>query len=356
MNNQNDPILEKEVKEETVKEELQEKQIINEETEQAASTEEQQETVVENEENIIEENLEQKEEELKTHQLIENKKLKITFIKILLYFVLSSVIYIICKAYDPFGNVTTNTEIQSMQLLNYISIVMYISFAVSGLLLVAYILYMCGIKLNLKTKVIKMVIEILDWFAILPICVAVTSLCFTFLFTFTIVDGDSMKPTLNDGEQLLLTYDKNFERFDIVVCEVQSGNERVLYVKRIIGMPGETVEFKSNPQSGSHDLYISGKLVEQPFYESSDILYSRTNQSYLTDHVFNWNEFCFQFRHQLVQNENGEYVIPEGYYFILGDNRRNSRDSRSIGLVSKDDILGQINYRLHSILKYEKLV
>lgn len=345
MNNQNEPIIKEDIVEEIPE--------LKEEVMESLPEEEKKEIT---EEAIEKTDIEIAEDELNEHKVIENKKLKRTFIKILLYFILSSVIYIICKAYDPFANVTTNTEIQSIQLLNYISIVMYISFGISALLLIAFILYTCGVKLNIKNKILKISIEILDWFAILPICIAVTSICFSFIFTFTIVDGDSMQPTLFNGEQLLLTYDKNFDRFDIIVCQVKSGNEYLLYVKRIIGMPGETVEFKMNATTGAHDLYINGQFVEQPFYESSDILFTKTTQSHLQAYTFNWNEFCFKFRHQLVQNANGDLVIPEDCYFILGDNRRNSRDSRSIGLVKKDEILGQINYRLHSIFKYEKLI
>lgn len=352
MNNQNEP---------NVKEEVEETKLVDEKPdsiiEEDKLVEEQPDT--NNEETKVDEGqpeIVEKEDELKEHQEIENKKLKKTFIKILIYFLLSSLIYVICKAYDPFSNVNTSAEIQSVNLLKYISIVMYISFVISGLLLLSFILYTCGIKLNIKTHVLKIAIEILDWFAILPICIAVTSICFTFLFTFTIVDGESMEPTLYDGEQLLLTYDKDFERFDIIVCEVPSGNQSVLYVKRIIGMPGEIVEFKFNTTNSQHDLYINGKLVEQPFYETSEKLFRITNQTDTAGSMFSWAEFCFMFRHQLVVDENGNLVIPEGCYFVLGDNRRNSRDSRTIGLIKEEDILGQINYRLHSIFKYEKLV
>ena len=184
MNNQNEP---------NVKEEVEETKLVDEKPdsniEEDKLAEEKPDT--NNEETKLDEvqpEIVEKEEELKEHQEIENKKLKKTFIKILIYFLLSSLIYVICKAYDPFINVNTSAEIQSVNLLKYISIVMYISFVISGLLLLSFILYTCGIKLNIKTHVLKIGIEILDWFAILPICIAVTSVCFTFLFTFTIVD------------------------------------------------------------------------------------------------------------------------------------------------------------------------
>lgn len=349
MNNQNEPNIKKD--EEVVEE------VINE-----SSLEENKETVPPLEEikedNSLEEtiNVEQVEDALKEHQVIENKKLKMTFIKILLYFVLSSIIYVICKAYDPFSNVTSNAEIQSIQLLNYISIVMYISFAISALLLIAFILYTCGIKLKIKTRIVKVGIEVLDWFAILPICIAVTSICFTFLFTFTVVDGDSMKPTLRDGEQLLLTYGKNFERFDIIVCEVESAGQNVLFVKRIIGLPGETVDYKFNVETGDTDLYINGVLVNEPFYSNTHQFYEYTAHGGYDRNPFNWDLYVEKYKSQLVLNEQGEYVIPDDCYFILGDNRTNSIDSRVIGLVKKENILGQINYRLHSIFEYEKLV
>lgn len=121
------------------------------------------------------------------------------------------------------------------------------------------------------------------------------------------VDGTSMYPTLSNNEFLLLSkYDQSYDRFDIVVLKYK--NERL--VKRIIGLPGETVEYKNNT------LYINGKEVEEPFVNVN------------TDD-FNLSELGYD-------------KIPDNYYFVVGDNRGSSLDSRMIGLINKKDLQGTI--------------
>ncbi len=147
---------------------------------------------------------------------------------------------------------------------------------------------------------------------ILPyaIIVAVVILIRTFVLTPVIVSGTSMDDTLKNGELLLLKkYDKNFERFDIVVFDY--GDSKL--VKRIIGLPGETLEYKDGI------LYINGKETEDPFASS-------TKDFKLTDLNID--------------------VIPEDYYFVMGDNRSNSSDSRIIGPISKDTINGTTSFSL----------
>ena len=122
------------------------------------------------------------------------------------------------------------------------------------------------------------------------------------------VDGNSMYPTLNNREFLLLTkFDHSYDRFDIVVLK----HNKQKLVKRIIGLPGETVEYKDGK------LYINGKIMKESF------------------NVFETKDFNI--------TELGYDVIPEGYYFVVGDNRNASLDSRRIGLINKKDIEGTIN-------------
>jgi signal peptidase I len=132
------------------------------------------------------------------------------------------------------------------------------------------------------------------------------------------VEGTSMYPTLSNNEFLLLSkYDQSYERFDIVVLKYK--NERL--VKRIIGLPGETVEYKNNT------LYINGKEVEEPF--------------------INVNTDDFKL------SELGYDKIPDNYYFVVGDNRGSSLDSRVIGLINKKDLQGTIKLSI-SGLKFVK--
>ena len=128
----------------------------------------------------------------------------------------------------------------------------------------------------------------------------------TFIITPVQVEGRSMAPTLEDNQILLLSkYKKNYKRFDIVV--IDDGNEKL--IKRIIGLPGETLEVKGNK------LYINGKYVKEDFEhdDTKDFVY------------------------------NDKKEIPEGYYFVMGDNRNNSLDSRRLGYFDfEDDVIGKV--------------
>jgi len=129
-----------------------------------------------------------------------------------------------------------------------------------------------------------------------------------FLYSPIRVSGDSMVPTLNDGDIMILDkigYKINgLDRFDIVVVDYKG--EKI--IKRVIGLPGDHVEYKDDK------LYINGKFLEEE--------YKRKETS----------DFILEFL--------GENTIPKDKYLVLGDNRPISKDSRIIGLVDKSDIEG----------------
>lgn len=152
-------------------------------------------------------------------------------------------------------------------------------------------------------------------------CIIVVAIMFCvikFVGQRTIVIGDSMNPTLEDGENLItdkITYRfKEPKRFDIIVFP-QKANTSKLLIKRIIGMPGETVEIKDGR------VYING-------YE--------LNETY-------GNE---------VMNDGGlaadAITLGPDEYFVLGDNRNNSQDSRfaSVGNIQRSDIIGRAWVRI----------
>ena len=157
------------------------------------------------------------------------------------------------------------------------------------------------------------------------IIVVVVVLFRTFIATPVRVDGSSMDSTLKDGDILILNkLDKNYERFDVVVVNVTIDGKTSKLVKRIIGLPGENIEYKNN------ELYINGKKLE-------DVSTERTNNFSLED-LYNINN------------------IPKGSYFVMGDNRNNSRDSRdyTVGLIKKEDIVGTTTIRLFPLNKIGK--
>ena len=146
-------------------------------------------------------------------------------------------------------------------------------------------------------KILKDIIE----YAIIIIAVLLFR---AFLFSPIRVTGDSMVPTLQDGNIMILNKIgyriKGLNRFDIVV--INYDNEKI--IKRVIGLPGDTVEYKEDK------LYINGKFIEENYTRKE------TEDFYLDE------------------------KIPEGKYFVLGDNRPISKDSRIIGLIDKKDIAG----------------
>ena len=143
------------------------------------------------------------------------------------------------------------------------------------------------------------------------ITVVLTILFNTFIASFTMVSGNSMEPTFEDNDILIAEkLTKSFERFDIVIAK----NENVFLIKRIIGLPGETIQIVNN------DIYINGTKLDDVI--TVDMEYSGIASEAIT--------------------------LGEDEYFVMGDNRSISIDSRdeSIGPISKDEICGHVIFRL----------
>ena len=156
-----------------------------------------------------------------------------------------------------------------------------------------------------------------DWLKAFVVALILALIIRTFFFSPIVVDGPSMQPTLYDRDQMIVNkfiYKlKDPDRFDIVIFHASEDKD---FIKRVIGLPGEHVMVKDNV------LYINGEEVEQPFLEGNHIV---------------TNDFT------LEMLPGGHEVIPEGYVLVLGDNRSNSTDSRSLGLVRIDQIVGKTN-------------
>ncbi len=138
----------------------------------------------------------------------------------------------------------------------------------------------------------------------------------SYIVTPVRVDGDSMKPSFEDGQIVLLSkYYKKYERMDVIVFHYNG--ERL--IKRVIGLPGEKVKIKDN------NIYINDEII--PDYADN----VKTSDYTL------------------------EVTIPEGYYFVLGDNRSSSLDSRVIGLINEKKISGRVTFRLFPFNKITKI-
>ena len=130
------------------------------------------------------------------------------------------------------------------------------------------------------------------------------------------VSGASMYPTLHNGDRMVLSKIGDIHRFDVVILKAPA--ESVEYIKRVIGMPGDTIEMKSGV------LFINGKKVDQPFINTEAL----AKQTVFID------DFT-------LESLTGESKVPEGKYFVLGDNRGVSKDSRMIGFIDRSAIEGK---------------
>lgn len=149
------------------------------------------------------------------------------------------------------------------------------------------------------------------------VIIVVVVLIRTFIVTPIRVNGDSMDPTLKDKELMILKkYDTDYNRFDIVVVDdsVEGSN----LIKRIIGLPGEKIKCKDGK------IYINGKKMDDVygFGKTSDFL---------------------------------EVKLKNNEYFVMGDNRGVSKDSRMFGAVYHDELKGTTNLIIYPFSKFGKV-
>ncbi|MFD2760363.1 signal peptidase I [Lentibacillus juripiscarius] len=164
--------------------------------------------------------------------------------------------------------------------------------------------------------------EWFDWVKALLIAFGIAFIVRTFFFAPIVVDGPSMMPTLHNGDQMIVNkfiYDiQQPERFDIVVFHA---SDRKDFIKRVIGLPGEHVAVEDDA------LYIDDEKVEESFLQERK------------DNMPSYQTLTGDFR---LEELPGEYeTIPENHVLVLGDNRNNSTDSRMLGLISMDQIVGK---------------
>lgn len=163
--------------------------------------------------------------------------------------------------------------------------------------------------------------EWIGWFKAIFLAVIVAIFMRLFLFAAVLVEGHSMEPTLHDLNKVLvsqISYSfKEPNRFDIVVFKAPT--EDRYYVKRVIGLPKETITYIDDK------LYIDGQYIEEPFLNEEK---ENITEGNLTEN--------FQ-----LMDKIGQQTISEGHVFVMGDNRLFSKDSRHIGTIPIKDIYGK---------------
>ncbi|WP_188454408.1 signal peptidase I [Virgibacillus oceani] len=164
--------------------------------------------------------------------------------------------------------------------------------------------------------------EWFDWVKALLVAFGLAFIVRIFLFAPIVVDGPSMMPTLHDRDQMIVNkfiykIDEP-DRFDIVVFHATDKKD---FIKRVIGLPGEHIAVKDEV------LYINGEKVAEPFLKE--------RKQHLQPYETLTGDFT------LEELPGGYETIPEDHVLVLGDNRNNSTDSRMLGLISMDQIVGK---------------
>ena len=177
-----------------------------------------------------------------------------------------------------------------------------------------------------------------------------------YLWTPVRVDGHSMDPTLADSEYLLVINKLPVDRFDIVVAsETENGKTKEI-VKRVIGLPGETIEYKNDV------LYINSKETDEPYLKDYIQKFKEDKlQSTYSGKGFEENGELFRQMAQIAEaftvDRDGSATFTkkllDDEYLLLGDDRIVSKDSRQVGAFKKEQIKGEAVLRLWPLLPFQ---
>ena len=160
--------------------------------------------------------------------------------------------------------------------------------------------------------------EMLSWMKSLVFAAIIAFVFRNLFFSPYIVKGESMLPNLQNGNRLVVSKLSELQRFDVIVFHAPDSSEK--YIKRIIGLPGDTIEMKDDT------LYVNRKAYHEPYLKK---LKDQKLEGMLLTGDFTLSEIV------------GKKVVPEGYVFVLGDNRLLSKDSRHFGLLPIKEIVGK---------------
>lgn len=164
--------------------------------------------------------------------------------------------------------------------------------------------------------------EWIEWLQSAIIAIIIAFIIKFFIFEFVKVDGNSMFPTLHHNDRLVvnkLVYILDKPDFqDVVILNYDKNTE---FVKRVVAIGGDSVEIKDSK------LYINDDIIDEPYIAN------------------------------LKYSDFSKVIVPEEYYFVLGDNRNNSRDSRysDVGFVQEEKIIGKVIFRIFPFNNFGKI-
>ena len=167
--------------------------------------------------------------------------------------------------------------------------------------------------------------ELWSWAKAIVIAFVLAVLSRQFIYTPTTVYGESMSPTFHKGDVVIVRKLNGIHRSDIIVFDAPDSELDERYIKRVIGVPGDSIEVKDDL------LYINGELVEEPYLQENK---RKASLGYFTENF-------------TLHDYTGKSKVPEGYLFVMGDNRLISKDSRLLGFIDEDKVIGQVVFRVY---------
>jgi len=167
--------------------------------------------------------------------------------------------------------------------------------------------------------------EIKEWIMVVVVGIILVFLIRNFGFRLTTVKGSSMEPNYVHGELVftdILTYKVSSpKRNDIAICEYDSGLDNELFIKRVIACPGDEIEIFYNDKESCYSVSVNGEVL---------------NEDYILEPMLSKGDWKYPLE------------LGEDEYFVMGDNRNISADSRdsNIGIFDKKDILGKVRFKI----------
>lgn len=177
-----------------------------------------------------------------------------------------------------------------------------------------------------KTKEVDKMKELRDWAIAIVIAVVVSLLIRNFVFTLVKVQGESMQPTLQNEDRLYVNrFFYSPEKGDVIIFKPESDPNRP-YIKRVIATEGDTVYI----DFATGDVYVNDILLDEPYIKDK----TTRSGEYINSLISSGN-----------YSKDNPIVVEKDHVFVMGDNRNNSKDSRMIGQIPKDEYLGGAVFR-----------
>lgn len=177
-----------------------------------------------------------------------------------------------------------------------------------------------------KDRRLKKRLKRLDTVRFLTFLVFLFVMLNTFVVSLASVSGPSMETTFLNGDDVLMWhFNETFSHGDVVVVQVEQNAQTSYFIKRLIGLPGDHVVLDAQA------VFVNGVVLDEPYLDPGVITSCPA-----------FNGVC-------------DVILGEGEYFVLGDNRAASNDSRHIGLIEEDALFGQVVFRLRPLSRFGRV-